>query len=594
MKNYFKRKDLILIGMGVLYFILAVFVEACLDSSFLFVSDENPFALYAKLLGLTLVNPQIGGYLFVSLAILYLLIMSIALVFEIRYFRSNKAALSPKAWIIYVATVVIALGLSFGVGVLIQLPFSGDNIANSFTFLGEVLIVTTSVYLVLVLLVGSILMILHNFIHVHEPYRKDADTVTTGVEEEEEQISSSADVAASFGDAAPIVASGEGALAVGGGVASGAAVVELDDRDKVFPTLSIIDSKYEGAQAPKLESNKVTLEELARGFRNYLAKHEGLFFDENSIRAFIAGFGTTRLMILEGLSGTGKSSLPRYFAKYVSGKATFLPVQATWRDKTSILGYYNNFDGTYNETPLLAALYEASYDQDRINVLVLDEMNISRVEYYFADFLSVLEFPEEDWKIKIMNFPRSFFPPTNLPGGEIQIPTNCYFVGTANKDDSTFAITSKVYDRATVIGFDNRNDPFEVKEKADPITLSASSLKKLYEEAYADEGKKLSDKELSKYNIIANYISEEFGVNYGNRILAQMEEFVPAFVACGGKKEDALDFFLSQKILPKLEGRFEDFVKDGLLHIEELLNEHYEKDEFALSRALLKKMIRRL
>lgn len=110
-------------------------------------------------------------------------------------------------------------------------------------------------------------------------------------------------------------------------------------------------------------------------------------------------------------------------------------------------------------------------------------MNISRVEYYFADFLSVLEYPKELWKLKIMQLPYGFVPPAKLEDGFITIPENSYFVGTANKDDSTFTITDKVYDRAITIDFDDRNIPFEVKEEVSKIHISKTHLQHLYQEA---------------------------------------------------------------------------------------------------------------
>jgi MoxR-like ATPase len=79
------------------------------------------------------------------------------------------------------------------------------------------------------------------------------------------------------------------------------------------------------------------------------------------IRSWIAGFAASRLILLEGLSGTGKSTLPRMFLEFVGGKAYFFPVQATWRDRSDIVGYYSDFTGQFKETELLKHLYEASY-----------------------------------------------------------------------------------------------------------------------------------------------------------------------------------------------------------------------------------------
>ncbi len=368
----------------------------------------------------------------------------------------------------------------------------------------------------------------------------------------------------------------------------------LDDREKVFPGLSSIDTKYNGYANDKIETDDITLDKLATGFRNYLAKEEKLYYDIDSIRMFISGFASSRLEILEGLSGTGKSSLPRYFAKYVSANVLFMPVQATWRDKSSVLGYFNDFARSYNETDFLLSLYEASYNPDVINIYVLDEMNISRVEYYFADFLSVLEYPSDQWKIRLLQLPYGFIPPSKLDEGYLKIPTNSYFVGTANKDDSTFSISDKVYDRAITMFFDNRNEPFEVKEDVAPIKLSASKLQSLYQEALNNKQSLLKKADYQKLMKITDFIYDEFDVTFGNRILNQIEIIVPVFVACGGTKESALDFLLSRKLLAKLEGRFEEYVKASLKRLLELINQTYGSGVLPRSTHIINNLIKRL
>jgi len=371
-------------------------------------------------------------------------------------------------------------------------------------------------------------------------------------------------------------------------------VEKLDDREKVFPSLSTIDNKYNGFENEGMVSDEITLEQLCHRFRNYLAKEEKLYFDIDTIRIFISGFAASHFMILEGLSGTGKSSLPRYFAKFVNGNSLFIPVQATWRDKTSILGYFNDFSKTYSETDFLIQLYEANYNPDQINLFVLDEMNISRVEYYFADFLSILEYPTPSWKLRIMQLPYQFIPPVKLQDGYIQIPTNSYFIGTANKDDSTFSITDKVYDRAITIDFDNRNIPFEVNEDASPIQLSHSKFNQLLEEASTHKEYQLTEKDYENFQKVCDFIYEEFDITFGNRVMNQISLLVPTFMACGGKKEDALDFLLSRKIIVKLEGRFEEYIKGGLKQLLQLLEKTYGSHTFEKSEKAIHNLMRKL
>ncbi|MDD7042639.1 MAG: hypothetical protein PUI68_00590, partial [Mollicutes bacterium] len=253
-----------------------------------------------------------------------------------------------------------------------------------------------------------------------------------------------------------------------------------------------------------------------------------------------------------------------------------------------------DFSRIYNETDFLLSLYEAGYNPDQINIFVLDEMNISRVEYYFADFLSVLEYPSDEWKIRIMQLPYGFVSPTKLIDGNLQVTPNSFFIGTANKDDSTFSIADKVYDRSITVDFQTKNEPFSVKEEVEPIHLSYSKLSSLFKDASAIEENHLTKEDLQKFNAVTDYIYEEFDVAFGNRILNQIETIVPLYIALGGKKEEILDFMLTRKVLCKLEGRFEDFVKPALKNLLVLLDKTYGKGDFPNSAAYINKLIKKL
>jgi hypothetical protein len=601
MKNYFTRKNLIGISLAAAFYFLMLFTGLCLDGSFTFMSKDNPIALMGTSLGFVLIAPKVNGYIFMSLVGFYIVIFTAAIIYEVRFaVTTKKNPRDWRMWLIYVGTLVICLLLSFGVGLLFQMPFEGESLKNVFSYLWQVLACSFIIYFFVFIIVFSLVMLIINLVKIDKPFKADDKTPDLGDDTEID-----ANVAQSFGDVMPAVPGQAQPGAAVGGAEQGTvinttqtvdkeAAVKLDDREKVFPTLSTIDNKYEGYTVEKIESDDVSLKKLCDQFRNWLAQSQKLYFSPSVIRAFISGFSSSRLLILEGLSGTGKSSLPRYFAQFVSAKVTFVSVQATWRDKTSILGYFNSFSNTYQETDFLANLYEASYDPDRINIFVLDEMNISRIEYYFADFLSVLEFPSTEWKIKLMNMPFDFVPPAHLDNGFVKIPVNSYFVGTANRDDSTFSITNKVYDRAVTIDFSARNEPFEVKGEVKPLTLSENKFNSLFQEAEEVKDNCLSTKDLDDFQEICDYIKEEFDVTYGNRILNQMLTFVPVYVACGGSKEEALDFVLAGKVLPKLEGRFEDYVKEGLKHLLSLIQKKYGNGTFVLSEAEINSLTRKL
>ena len=599
-RQYFTRKNFIAFSLVALYSILLVFVAVCIDRSELgMVSAKNPLIGLADSLKMRPVATGIYGIVCVTLVAVYAVIFTVAFVFERRLaYVNGKPLWSKKMLAIYGVTFCICLVLSVGLGLLIQPKITGENILDHLTFLGECLLIAAICYLGIGAVIAAVAMFIVNFRKVNKPFDFFGDKTLDEVMEEEPQPSlaesfdapqETAPVSTDLGHGMP--ASGLES-AIGGAVSGGSGA--LEDRETVFPALSSVDKKYEGYPAEPLDSADVDLRTLCNGFRNYLAKHEKLYYDIETVRMFVCGLAAARIILLEGLSGTGKSSLPRYFAKYVNGRATFLAVQATWRDRTNLLGYFNEFSKTYAETDFLSALYEASYDEDRIHLFILDELNISRVEYYFADFLSVLEYPEEEWKLRIMQLPVGFLPPIKLDEGYVQIPPNSFFVGTANKDDSTFSIADKVYDRSIPIQFDNRNEFFEAEGNCEPIILGMGRLKALFAAAQSDAANQFTREDAVRFSKVTDFIYEEFDVAFGNRVLNQIQSLVPVYIACGGTKEEVLDFILARKVLVRLEGRFEDYVKDGLKQVKALLANVYGAGIFTRSEKMLDTLIKKL
>ena len=227
-----------------------------------------------------------------------------------------------------------------------------------------------------------------------------------------------------------------------------------------FQKLILLDKQY-----PKKEyvtsTEDLTLEYLCRRFRSFASRIAGnpLYYSIDDIRRFIAALGVTKIMILQGMSGTGKTSLPVAWGKFTRVPTTVVPVQPMWKERSDLIGYFNEFTGKFNESMILEKLYEAN-KTNRIYLIVLDEMNIARVEYYFAEFLSLLELPTVDERILEVTSSISKKDPKELHNGKLILPDNVYFIGTANNDDSTFAISDKVYDRSMVMNLDYRCDPF--------------------------------------------------------------------------------------------------------------------------------------
>lgn len=352
--------------------------------------------------------------------------------------------------------------------------------------------------------------------------------------------------------------------------------------EKVFANLSLIDSMRKNDYPSIIQS--WDLKKLCAAFRGYLANREDpLYYDERTIRTFIAGFASSRLMILEGLSGTGKSSLPRAFADFMGSHTIEVPVQSSWKDRNDLLGFYNDFKKQYKETEFLKALYTATSDPNNIYVIVLDEMNLSRIEYYFADLLSVLEKPNvEDWKIELISDYASITQsqdawPKLINEGKLQISDNTWFIGTANRDDSTFIITDKVYDRSVVLTFDKKGEKEKVSY-APPITMNNEDFQRLLARAERFTDSKSETRFREMLRTLDEQVRELFQITFGNRIANQLEKFVPVYLACGGTVDEAVDVMFSRKVLRKLEGIYDENTKANL----ELLKDEIELQEYKL------------
>lgn len=604
-KTLFTRKTFIAISLSVMYAVLLVFTCACIDGAHTFYPKKNLVNMLAVGMRFEEIAGGTSGFVMVMLLAVFVTIAAVAICFE-RQFAvfKNIQPESGKMFLWYTGTAIVCIALSLTLGTLMQSPLTSENIGKAMKYLGQVVLLTTVIYIVLFAVIGAPVMLAVNFFLVDKPFR----FFSSASQPEFDDDNVSLDVTGSFDGQSTVrqqgISDGTAAAAApsyDGSSAGGNAVGKLTgddtiirDREEVFPSLTAIDEKYEGFELPAAKGDDVSLKELAEKFRLYLAKTQELYFDIDTVRFFISGFAASHFEILEGLSGTGKSSLPRYFAEFIGANVLFMPVQATWRDKTSIIGFYNEFSKTYTETEFLSALYEANYSPDTLNFYVLDEMNISRVEYYFADLLSVLEYPVADWKLKIMSVPHDFVPPVKLENGFVRIPENSYFVGTANRDDSTFTITDKVYDRAITLEFLKKNDAFTVSENVEKIHVTASALRGLYAAAEADSANAFNAQDKARLDKISGFVYDTFDVAVGNRILNQLEKIVPAFIACGGTKENALDFMLCKKLFSKLEGRFEDYVKPALEETLALMDETYGKGTLSRSEKVIRKIIKTL
>lgn len=142
--------------------------------------------------------------------------------------------------------------------------------------------------------------------------------------------------------------------------------------------------------------------------------------------------------------------------------------------------------------------------------------------------------------------------------------------------------------------FLDKNAPFAVFEDTGKITLSASKLHSLYRQAMSDPTSVMLQSDFVKLNTVCDYVYDKFGIAIGNRIINQITNIVPVFVACGGTKETAIDFMISKKLVSKIEGRFEEYVKDALRGLLDLLSATYGTGVMALTERTANNIIKTL
>lgn len=352
-----------------------------------------------------------------------------------------------------------------------------------------------------------------------------------------------------------------------------------------FPKLSLVDVKYKDFQPPQYD-NEVSLQEFTEGYRMFAASQMGLYYTPEIVRRFVAGMAASKLLILEGISGTGKTSLPYSFSRYMDNPATIISVQPSFRDRSELLGYFNEFSKKFNETEFLRALYEANYNQTP-TLIVLDEMNLARIEYYFAEMLSVLEMPSKDeWILDLV--PTAWKgDPYKMDNGKIHVADSTWFIGTANNDDSTFTITDKVYDRAMPIELNERADEFEC-EMYPSCDVTAEHLEYMFQKAKEDYP--ISEELMEKMQKLDSYLITRFKLAFGNRIMKQLYDFIPVYVACGGTELGGMDYIIARKVLKKFESMNVSFVRDEITGLISYIDKTFGEDGMPDSKEYLRRI----
>ena len=307
--------------------------------------------------------------------------------------------------------------------------------------------------------------------------------------------------------------------------------------------------------------------------------NSGLNFDINIINRFIASLCSKPFLILSGLSGSGKTKLAQSFAIWISetkGQYLLVPVGADWTNREPLLGYPNSLEKNKYVTPdsgVLGLIQSAIKNPLKPYFLILDEMNLSHVERYFADFLSAMESKDDiklhssiDLYSKIEE--NGDFNEEYKVHENILLPSNLFIIGTVNIDETTYMFSPKVLDRANTIEFRlDKTDLSNFYDNPTPLNLNNLHIEENID--LPGVGSKFSDKFMEMatagnqaldFTDISGILISFFerlkvaGAEFGYRTSSEIAKLVFCLKSFGSDIDEAIDFSVMQKLLPKLHG----------------------------------------
>jgi hypothetical protein len=303
-----------------------------------------------------------------------------------------------------------------------------------------------------------------------------------------------------------------------------------------------------------------------------------LSYRKNDLRVFVAGLNMSRLHILEGVSGTGKTTLPIAFVRALGGGDTNTAIQAGWRDRQDLLGYYNEFQGQFRETDFLRGMYRAMTPKfsNGLYFMVLDEMNLSKVEQYFADYLKGLEDAagadvERGGSVPLMDKAvsnRPKFLKEGLNGGvELPLPPNVWFVGTANQDESTQSFAPKTQSRAHIMELPhNHPDEDEMMREIGgasysrfaPDALDYQVLQNAFRKAEVkpDNARRTEECQNIFKELRQTLTKIDSSLALGPRFERQVNSFMPVILETGGSVGLGIDHLVATKFIRRMNENY--------------------------------------
>ncbi|ADG81320.1 McrB family protein [Thermincola potens] len=313
------------------------------------------------------------------------------------------------------------------------------------------------------------------------------------------------------------------------------------------------------------DKERLKYNEIVEHIYRYIS-NKGYLYETGLIKNFFLCLKTKPFVILAGISGTGKSKLVEVFAEAVgatteNGRFVLIPVRPDWNDSSDLLGY-KDINGKFLPGPLTRVIQRANSQLDKPFFVCLDEMNLSRVEYYFSDILSLMETKKKTdagcFSEKIFHDDYFHTDEDKQRYGQLRIPPNLYVIGTVNMDETTFPFSKKVLDRANTIEFSTvhlKSFPGKDMQELSPLPVNNN----VFQAQYLNLKDCLDSFEylesvVDKIDQI-NAVLSKANLHVGYRVRDEIC-FYMAYNKAGGllEEDEAFDYQLMQKILPRIQG----------------------------------------
>lgn len=353
--------------------------------------------------------------------------------------------------------------------------------------------------------------------------------------------------------------------------------IQTGEEEDKYNTHTNEDEKNKSESKENIYDIKSKENEFLNQFKNYTIENN-LCYEMKDLVNFHVSVKTNQLTIVAGMSGTGKTQVARAYASTLginedNGTLLFLPISPSYTEPEDLIGYLNNTTGLYiaSETGLVDLLIHAEKNTEQMHMIIFDEMNLSQVEHWFAPFISLLELPERDRKLKLYS-KNSVCHNNTRYSDTVNIGDNIIFIGTVNLDETTKDFSDRLLDRANIVTLNKKKFIDFKNEKMNNKYKSHEKMNTIYSyqeySSWIDSRNRvedLTDEELifldDLHELIQSYDIQK-GVSF--RILEKICSYINnipyAFDSMESlSRREAFDIEIKQRLLTKIKGSERQF-----------------------------------